>query len=84
MASYLTYYISYTCNLTPLPHGVWSKERTIFQYCPLLQKDRILEAFWKVHDMLMESVYMSLKKMLMPRLSPKAQRLIWKYGRYFI
>ena len=30
MGSYLTYYIAHTCNLTPLPHGVWSEEITIF------------------------------------------------------
>ena len=62
MGSYLTYYIACTCNLTPLPYGVWSEEITIFQYCPLLQKDKVMKDFWKVHDILMESVYMSLKK----------------------
>lgn len=30
MNSYLTYYISYTCDLTPLPHGVWSNEIMVF------------------------------------------------------
>ena len=42
MGSYLTYYISWTYNLTPLPHGVWSKEIIVFQYCPLLQKDKVV------------------------------------------
>ena len=76
MASYLTYYIAYTCDLTPLPHGVWSGEMTVFQYCPLLQRDRVLEDFRKVHDLLIEKVYTSLKEMPMPRLSSEAQRLI--------
>lgn len=84
MASYLTYYISCTCDLTPLPHRVWSEEVTIFQYCPLLQKDRVLEDFRKVHDLLMENAFMSLNNMSMPKLSPKAQRLIQPYGSYFI
>ena len=84
MASYLTYCIACTCDLTPLPHGVWSEEITVFQYYPLLQKDRVLEDFRKVHDVLMENVYVSLKKVSMPRLSPEAQRLIQQYGSYFI
>ena len=84
MASYLTYYIACICDLTPLPHGVWNEEITVFQYCPLLQKDKVLEDFRKVHDVLMENVYVSLKKVLMPRLSPEAQRLIQQYKSYFI
>ena len=72
MASYLTYCIACTCDLTSLPHGVWNKEMIVFQYCPSLQKDNVLEDFRKVHDVIFESVYMSLKKTQMPRLSPKA------------
>lgn len=34
MASYLTYCIAYTCNLTSLPHGVWNEEITIFNIAP--------------------------------------------------
>ena len=79
MASYLTYYIACVCDLIPLPHEVWSEEIIFFQYFPLLQKDRVLEDFRKVHDVLMENVYVSLKKVLMPRLSPEAQRLIQQY-----
>jgi hypothetical protein len=61
MASYLTYCIACTCDLTVLPHGVWSEQMTIFQYCPLLQKDRVLEDFCKVHDVLIGNVYLALK-----------------------
>lgn len=61
MASYLTYYITCTCNLTSLPHGVWNEEVSIFQYFSLLQKDRVLKEFRKVHDVLLESFYLSLK-----------------------
>ena len=68
MASYLTYYISCVINITPLIHEVWSEEMTIYQYYPLLQKDNVLENFRKVHDVLIESVYLTLKKEPMPRL----------------
>ena len=80
MTSYLTYCIAYTCDLTSLPHGVWNEEMIVFQYCPSLQKDNVLEDFRNVHDVLFESIYMSLKKRQMPRLSPKVQRLIQQYG----
>ena len=30
MDSYLTYCISYICDLTPLPHEIWSEEITVF------------------------------------------------------
>lgn len=62
MASYLTYCIACTCDLSSLPHEVWNEEMTIFQYCPLLQKDRVLEDFWKMHDVFLENIHMSLKK----------------------
>ena len=69
MASYLTYYIASICDLTPLPHGVCSEDITVFQYCPLLQKDKVLEDFRKVHDVLMENVHAVLKIVPMPSLS---------------
>ena len=70
MASYLTYCIACTCDLTPLPHGTWSEEMSVFQYCPLLQRDNVLEDFRKVHDVLLDNIYVSLKKTKMLRLSP--------------
>ena len=76
MASYLTYCIACVSNLTSLPHEIWSQEITIYQYCPLLQKDKVLENFRKVHDALIESVHLALKKAPMPRLSSEAQKLI--------
>ena len=76
MASYLTYCSVCTCDLTPLPHEIWNEEMFIFQYCPLLQRDNVLEDFSKVHDVLLDNIYASLKKTQMPRLSPKAQRLV--------
>ena len=76
MASYLTYCIACVCDLTPLPHEVWSEEIMVYQYCPLLQKDKVLESFRKVHDVLIENVHSVLNKTTMPRLSPEAQRLI--------
>ncbi len=76
MASYLTYCIACTCDLTPLPHGTWNEEMRVFQYCPLLQRDNVLEDFRKVHDVLLDNVHMSLKKMKMPRLSTEAQKLV--------
>lgn len=69
MALYLTYWISCTCNLTSLPHGVWNEEIVVFQYYPLLQKDKVLGDFCKVHDVLFESVYMFLKNTQMPQIS---------------
>ena len=76
MASYLTYCIACTCDLTPLPHGIWNEEMTVFQYCPLLQRDNVLEDFCKVHDVLLGNIYTSLKKTQMLRLSLEAQRLV--------
>jgi len=84
MAPYLTYCIACVFDLTPLPHGVKNEEIIVFQYFPLLEKDKALENFRKVHDVLMENMYVSLMKAPMPRLSPKAQRLIQKYKSYFI
>jgi hypothetical protein len=84
MASYLTYYIAYVSNIAPLTHEVWNEEMTIYQYYPLLQRDNVLENFRKVHDVLIESVYVTLKKAPMPRLSSEAQKLIQKYESYFI
>jgi len=84
MASYLTYCIACTCDVTPLPHGIWNEEIIVFQYCPLLQRDNVLEDFRKVHDVLLENVYVSLKKTRMPRLSPEAQKLVLQYGSFYI
>lgn len=84
MASYLTYCIACVCDLTPLPHEVWNEEMTVYQYCPLLQRDRVLESFRKVHDVLIGNVYTTLKKEPMPRLFTDAQSLIQHYGSYFI
>ena len=44
----------------------------------------MLEDFRKVHDVLIESVHLSLKKAPMPRLSLEAQKLIENYGSYII
>lgn len=84
MVSYLTYCMAFTCDLTPLPHGIWNEEMSIFQYFPLLQRDNVLEDFRKVHDVLLDNIYVSLKKTKMPRLSPEAQRLVLQYGSFFI
>ena len=84
MASYITYCIACVSNITSLPPETWSEEITIYQYYPLLQKDRVLEDFRKVHDVLIESVHLALKKAPMPRLSLQAQKLIQNYGSYFI
>ena len=84
MASYFTYCISCVSNITSLPHETWSEEITIYQYYPLLQRDRVLKYFRKVHDVLIESVHLTLKKVPMPRLSLEAQKLIKNYGSYFI
>ena len=84
MASYLTYCMACVCNLSPLPHEIWSEEIMVYQYCPLLQKDKVLENFRKVHDVFIEEVHLVLKKTPMPRLSPEAQRLVQQYGSYFI
>ena len=84
MASYLTYCIAYVSNITSLPYETSSEDVTIYQYCPLLQRDRVLEDFRKVHDVLIESVHLSLKKAPMLRLSLEAQKLIQNYGSYFI
>ena len=62
MASYLTYCITCVSNLTSLPHEIWSEDITIYQYFPLLQRDKVLESFRNVHDVLVESVHLSLKK----------------------
>jgi hypothetical protein len=66
MASYLTYYIACVSNLTSLPHEIWSEEITVHQYCPLIQKEKVLENFGKVHDVLIESVHLTLKRHLCP------------------
>ena len=42
MASYLTYCIACTCDLTPLPHGIWNEEMNVFQYCHFVQRDNVL------------------------------------------
>ena len=44
----------------------------------------MLEIFRKVRDILIESVYLSLKKAPMPRLSSEAQKLVQQYESYFI
>ena len=72
MASYLTYCIACSCDLTSLPHRIWNEEMTIFQYCPSLQKDKVLEDFRKVHDVLLDNIHMSLRRTQMSRLSPEA------------
>ena len=69
MASYLTYYIACVNNLTSLPHEIWSEEIIVYQYCSLLQKDKVLEFFRKLHDVLIETVHLALKKEPIPRLS---------------
>ena len=79
MASYLTYYIACVSNLTSLPHEIWSEEIIVHQYCPLIQKDKVFKIFGKVHDVLIESVHLALKKASMPRLSSEAQKLIQHY-----
>ena len=84
MASYLTYCISCACDLTSFPDGIWNEEMIVFQYCPSLQKDKVMEDFRKVHDVLFENVYMSLKRTQMSRLSPEAKRLVQQYGSFFI
>ena len=84
MASYLTYYIAYVSDLSPLPHEVWNEEITVYQYFPLLQKDKVLENFREVHDVLIENMHLSLKKAPMSRLSSEAQKLVQQYGSYFI
>ena len=76
MASHLTYYITCVRNLTSLPHEIWSEEIIVYQYCSLLQKEKVLENFRKVHDVLIESIHLALKKTPMPRLSLEAQKLI--------
>ena len=62
MASYLTYCIACTCDLTSLPYGIWNEEMTVFQYCPSLQRDKVLEDFCKVHDVLLDNIYTSLRR----------------------
>ena len=52
----------------------------VFQYCPLLQRDNVLEDFCKVHDVLLDNIYVSLRRTRMLRLSPEAQRLVQQYG----
>lgn len=84
MASYLTYCIACTYDLAALPHEVWNEEMTIFQYCPLLQKDRVLEDFRKVHDILFENIYLALEGVQMPRLSSESLKLVQYYGSSFI
>jgi hypothetical protein len=79
MASYLTYCIACVSNPTSLPHEIGSEEITVYQYCPFIQKDKVLENFGKVHDVLIESVHLALKKASMPRLSSEAQKLIQHY-----
>ena len=44
----------------------------------------MLEDFRKVHDVLIESVHLALKKESMPRLSLEAKKLIHNHGSYFI
>ena len=60
MASYLTYSIACVSNITPLTHEVWNEKMMIYQYHPLLQRDNVLENFRKLHDVLIESVYVTL------------------------
>lgn len=84
MSSYLIYCITCVSNIIFLPHEPWSEDVTIYQYCPLLQKDKVLEEFRKTHDVLIESVYLNLRKVSMLRISPEAQKLIQMYGSYFI
>lgn len=84
MSSFLTYCISCISNIASLPHEIWNEDVTVYQYCPLLQRDRVLENFRKTHDVLIESVHLNLKKVLTSRISPEAQRLIQTYGIYFI
>ena len=40
----------------------------------------MLENFRKVHDVLIESVHLSLKKINMPKLSSEAHKLVQQYG----
>lgn len=44
----------------------------------------VLENFRKTHDVLIESVHLTLKKAPMPRISQEAQRLIQTFGIFFI
>ena len=44
----------------------------------------MLEEFRKMHDVLIESVHLNLRKALMARISPEAQKIIQMYMSYFI
>ena len=50
MSSYLTYCISYVSKITSLSHESYNEEVTVYQYCPLLQRDKVLEDFRRPHD----------------------------------
>lgn len=84
MSSYLTYCLACVNDLTSIPQELWSEDITIYQYCPLLRKDRVLKYFRRVHHVFLGNVHLSLVKEPMQRVSPEAQRLIWNYGIFYI
>ena len=79
MSSYLTCCIVRVSNITSLLHGTLNEDVTIYQYCPLLQRDRVLEDFKKTHDVLIESVYLNLRKAPMSTISLETQKTnVWE------
>ena len=61
MSSYLMYMLATTQDLQYLPHEPWTKNITIYNYCPSLHKDKALEDFRKVHDVFFGKLCFDMK-----------------------
>ena len=84
MSSYLMYMLSTTQDLQHFPHEPWNESITIYNYCPLLYKDKFLEDFRNVHDVFSKKLCFNMKSSLYHRLSLESQRIIQSFGSLYI
>ena len=80
MSSYLMYMLVTTQDLQYLSHEPWTENIIIYNHCPLLHKDKVLEDFRKVHDVFSGKLCFGMKSPLHHRLSPESQKLIKSFG----
>lgn len=84
MSSYLTYCLAYTQKLTSILYEPRNNEITMYEYFPMLWKNRALENYRRTYDVFLGKLCLELAGTPRMRISQEAQSFVQSYDHFYI
>lgn len=84
MSSYLLYCLVCVKELVGIPKQLTEEDVPVYEFYPILQKDKALQDFRRVHNAFLGDLCHELKNMKAKRISEDTQTLIKRFGSFYI